>query len=122
MDIREYASYQRWWDSIDGEVATFNGERIPIRFVVCPTCRGKGQYVNPSIDSHGITMDEMDELGEEFIEDYRSGFYNIPCGLCEGHRVVPEPIHAETRTRIMEWESSALDYIAMVEAERRVGA
>jgi len=108
MDIREYAHEGRWWGSIDGLTATskdshYDGDdnvviseddTVPIRFEVCNVCDGRGEYVNPSSDSHGITRDEMDDLGEEFFEDYHSGVYNIPCGLCGGDRVVPVPTDA----------------------------
>jgi len=59
------------------------------KWAVCPTCRGNGTHVNPSIDAHGITGEEMAELGEDFREDYVSGVYDIPCNECGGMRVVP---------------------------------
>lgn len=71
-------------------------EEVTVRFtwVLCPTCRGRGRHVNPSIDAGGITESEMEELGPEFLSDYRAGVYDIPCNGCNGLRVVPVP--AET--------------------------
>ena len=132
MDIREYAHEGRWWGSIDGLTATSKaahydndenvviseGANIPIRFEVCNVCDGRGEYVNPSIDSHGIIGDEMDELGYEFREDYRSGVYNVPCGLCEGSRVIPVPTdtsHARALNESARYDS------AEREAELRYG-
>lgn len=74
-------------------------------FAVCPTCRGKGTHVNPSIDAHGITSEEMDDLGDDFREDYISGHYDVLCAECNGLRVVAKcyqddcPNPAEYRTR-----------------------
>ena len=108
MDIRDTATEGRWWASIDGLTATSKdshydddenviiseGDTVPIRFDVCNVCEGRGEYVNLTIDSHGITGEEMNKLGEDFFEDYRSGVYNVPCELCKGDRVVPVPTDA----------------------------
>jgi len=59
-------------------------------YAVCPRCRGEGSHVNPSVDGHGITAEEMDELGPEFFEDYMGGLYDVACERCEGKRVVPQ--------------------------------
>ena len=136
MDIRNTATEGRWWASINGLTATSKdphydsdenvviseGMDIPIRFEVCNVCDGRGEYVNPSIDSHGITRDEMDDLGEDFFEDYRSGFYNIPCGLCKGDRVVPvptDPSHARALNESARYDS---EYNLEREMEMRMGA
>ena len=55
---------------------------------VCPTCRGKGTHVNPSIDGNGITSEQFDE-DPDFREDYFAGKYDITCRECEGKRVIP---------------------------------
>ena len=57
-------------------------------WAVCPRCRGEGHHSNPAIDGHGITEDEMYELGEDFREDYMNGEYDIVCSRCGGRRVV----------------------------------
>ncbi len=67
---------------------------IPFKYEVCERCNGKGSHVNPSIDGHGITSDEMAEAGPEFLEDYMSGVYDVPCYECKGLRVVMVPDEA----------------------------
>src|SRR4051812_45033702 len=59
------------------------------RFVVCPTCQGRGTHVNPAIDGHGITQDEMDEQGPDFFDDYMAGAYDGRCTEGGGRNVVP---------------------------------
>lgn len=50
---------------------------------VCPRCHGEGHYVNPDIDGNGLTSDDIERLGgEDFIEDYQQGVYDVPCELC----------------------------------------
>lgn len=58
------------------------------KYEVCPRCEGEGTHVNPAVDGHGITADEMDELGEDFREDYIAGVYDVACSMCKGKRVV----------------------------------
>lgn len=60
-----------------------------MKYAVCPRCRGEGSHVNPSVDGHGITAEEMDELGPEFLDDYMGGVYDVRCEQCHGDRVVP---------------------------------
>jgi hypothetical protein len=71
-----------------------NGEEEPVEFpakmVVCSTCEGMGSTVNPSIDGNGITQSEMEELGDDFREDYLAGVYDVTCRTCQGLRVVPQ--------------------------------
>lgn len=59
------------------------------KFTVCPRCEGRGSHVNPAIDGQGITAEEMDDLGEDFRDDYVSGVYDVACEECHGLRVVP---------------------------------
>ena len=68
---------------------------LPSKAVVCWRCRGTGSHVNPSIDGHGITSDEMNELGPEFFDDYMGGMYDVTCGLCKGKRITAEVIECE---------------------------
>lgn len=62
---------------------------VPVRFVVCPTCDGKGSHVNPSIDAGGLTAEDFHD-DPDFAEDYMSGTYDVSCYECGGQRVVPE--------------------------------
>jgi len=76
---------------------------LPFKFVVCGTCGGSGTHVNPSIDSHGITMDEWDsEWSYDDQERYTSGFYDVQCYECNGKRVVPEIEKTRLDKRKME--------------------
>lgn len=58
---------------------------LPARFKVCPDCRGRG---GSSAYLGSFTRDEMDEMGEEFIDDYRAGRFDRPCPKCKGQRVI----------------------------------
>lgn len=108
-------------DGLDGEIV-----RIPAKYEVCPTCDGKGTHVNPSIDGHGITGEEMDELGHDWLDDYLSGAFDVVCNYCKGVRVVLEVDREAALPRWIklydemwndEWETRRA-----YEAERRVGA
>jgi len=62
---------------------------VPFEYKVCPTCRGTGTVVDPSVDERGI--DPARFAGDpEFAEDYFGGAYDEPCPQCEGENVVPE--------------------------------
>ena len=110
MDFRDSAAaLGQWWDSVDmrAMTATWAGESVAVKFEVCATCDGRGEYVNPSIDSHGIGREEMDELGPEFMDDYRSGMYNITCATCDGVRVVPVPTDSQVLAELQESQENA---------------
>lgn len=74
---------------IKGKLATHQVE-LPAKRIVCPRCDGSGSHVNPNIDGNGITGEEMDQLGEEFRENYMSGFYDVTCEECHGRNVIEE--------------------------------
>lgn len=99
---------------------------IPARYEVCGTCQGNGSHVNRSVDGNGITAEEMIELGDDFREDYLSGVYDVACEECDGLRVVPVPDEGRaTAEQIAAYDShmrDEIEYHALVEAERRVGA
>ena len=71
---------------------------LPAKKEVCPACEGEGKYVNPNIDYNGITSSEMEELGDDFREDYMSGKYDITCHLCKGKCVIPVPNYEYKQT------------------------
>lgn len=52
---------------------------LPAVWEICSRCRGNGTIVNPNIDGNGITSSEMEELGDEFMEDYMGGVYDVTC-------------------------------------------
>lgn len=104
FDRRDVAAETRpWYKSLDRQRMTVIVEIIdldteeereatlPVKFVVCPTCDGRGTHVNPSIDAHGITAEEWDrDWDDEEREAYLSGRYDVPCYECKGANVVPE--------------------------------
>lgn len=62
---------------------------VAAEFSVCPTCEGKGSYVNPSVDADGIT--DWHDWSHEERESYMSGGYDVTCHTCKGKRVIPVP-------------------------------
>lgn len=62
--------------------------QFPAKMIVCYTCDGSGTTVNPSIDGNGITASEMEELGDDFRDDYMRGVYDVQCRTCKGKNVV----------------------------------
>lgn len=103
----------------EGEEREFE---IPCCWEVCPTCRGNGKHVNPSIDAHGISAEEFD-CDPEFEESYFSGAYDVTCYECGGRRVVPDidrqRADAEAVRLYDEWVQSECEYRAECAAERR---
>jgi hypothetical protein len=104
---------------------------LPGKFEVCTRCEGRGSYVNPSIDGHGLTAEDMAE-DPDFAEAYFDGVYDVPCAICHGARVVPRPdlarwtfaqkrlyvgyLHAEEESR-RDWESER--WLRMAESGER---
>lgn len=52
-------------------------------WMICPVCSGEGNYVNPDIDSHGLSREDF-EQDPDFREDYMAGVYNVSCRICGG--------------------------------------
>lgn len=96
-------------------------EEVSVKYDVCPTCRGKGVHVNPSVDCNGITAEDFAE-DPDFAEDYFRGVYDVPCAECGGARVVPVPIDDEVLERYHKILADEAAYQAMRAAERRMGA
>jgi hypothetical protein len=108
----------------DGEEIT---AEAPVIFEVCGRCGGRGSHVNPSIDGHGITMEEWDQdWSEDEREGYLSGRYDVTCYECAGKRVVA--VIDETRCdsdvldQIRRLEREDAEYEAICRAERAMGA
>ena len=126
-DIRERGYYP---DSVaqDQQALTITliddqgDERVfPAEFAVCPVCHGVGKYVNPSIDSHGISPEEFDE-DPDFREQYMSGTYDVTCESCHGNRVMLVPTTDEGKRVLASVLAEEASYRAECEAERRMGA
>lgn len=65
---------------------------LPFTWEICSSCRGRGSYVNPSIDAHGISAEEWDrDWSDEDREGYFEGRYDVTCQNCRGRRVEPQP-------------------------------
>lgn len=101
---------------------------LPVKYEVCDLCEGRGKYVNPSIDAHGISAEEFAE-DPDFAEEYFRGSYDVPCGQCKGQRVMAvadvakcsfEQKRALVTYRKQERENAR--YEAISRAERRMGA
>lgn len=95
------------------------------KYEVCSNCRGKGTTVNPDIDGHGLTMAEMDYLGDDFREDYFSGVYDVACRECKGLRVVlvvdEENNPPEYLAEYFDQQQRDADYEAICRMERAMG-
>lgn len=102
-----------------------NGDiKLLCKWGVCPTCRGEGTHVNPSIDASGLTADDFYE-DPGFADDYMSGVYDQPCNDCNGRRVVPEVDRDNNSSEMIERYDEHLrdeyEYAAIVAAERARG-
>ena len=99
---------------------------VPAKYEVCDACNGRGKYVNPGIDSGGITGEEMSELGDDFLEDYMGGTYDVTCDLCDGRNVMltadDSAISKDIREKWYAHEDEQASYEAELAAERRFGA
>ena len=96
---------------------------LPTKFEVCPQCEGRGMS---SAYLGAYTWDEMNEAGEEFIEEYFAGHYDRTCDKCGGERVVPVLDRAkcapeQIKAYDKQQEELAESY-AIEAAERRAGA
>ena len=96
--------------------------KLPTHKEVCSRCMGGG-----SVDlwEGGMTSSEMDEMGEDFLDDYLSGHYSKICPECDGQSVVDvvseEYLSEETLRDWDEWWQNEYDYQAEIAAERRMG-
>ncbi len=97
--------------------------------IVCPRCHGTGKHVNPSIDGNGITGSEMEELGDDFRDDYLNGAYDVVCRECNGRNVVDEvdevAFSEDAPELFLVWERAVNEWHdadAVERQERRMGA
>jgi hypothetical protein len=127
-DYRTTAIDDRWWSAIRGSEALYQPyddepkRWVKVTFVVCPACEGKGKYVNPSIDAHGLTAEDFDEGGDDFREMYWSGQLDVRCVLCEGNNVVPVPNDQSVLAEITERANDLYQMRNEQLAEMRMGA
>jgi len=97
---------------------------LPTRLEVCPRCEGTGTHTNPNIDGNGITSDEMAELGDDFLDDYLNGVYDVACERCGGRNVIPVVDEARCAAHLLaayrEIEQAETDYRALCRADARM--
>lgn len=79
------------------------------KWIICTLCGGDGCVVNPEIDAHGLTAEEMED--DEFREAYFSGAYDETCQRCGGSG----KLRSDLVPAIMEQEDARA-------AERRLAA
>lgn len=101
------------------------GQRIDIFTLneVCPVCQGRGKH---SQNLGAFAGDEMDEMGDEFRQDYIAGYYDTQCEECKGLRVVEVLDRTKTAGRVVALIDGMIsdheDMYATEAAERRAGA
>jgi len=133
MDHRDYTHYpagivqdhERMVIVVDVDYIPLEGEEFevpsgefPAKYDVCPNCDGKGKYVNPSIDSNGLSSEDFAE-DPDFREDYFSGRYDIQCRSCNGRNVILVPATKEGQKVVDAILEEEWGYRAEVAAERR---
>lgn len=101
---------------------------LPAHFEVCDICDGRGHYVNPSIDSGGLSQEDFDE-DPGFEEDYFRGVYDVSCERCHGKNVIPVVNNTgltekeqKLYERYMKRVTDDAAYDAECRAERMMGA
>ena len=104
----------------DGEIEEI---QVPVRGIMCWRCKGAGVS---STHLGAFDADQMDEMGEEFLADYREGAYDRDCDMCNGQRIVLVlDISRATMQQNLDVSNArrVLEELAADEAmERRVGA
>ena len=91
---------------------------VSAEYDVCPDCDGKGKYVNPSIDSHGLSSEDFAE-DPDFQEDYFSGRYDITCRSCGGRNVILVPTTPKGKQQVEDILQEENEYRMEVAAECR---
>lgn len=134
MDYRVRAALTaKWYDQLDENNSTAtvliyddSGEEmlitVPFYYNRCDTCDGSGSYVNPSIDSGGITQDDWDDWSHEEQDYYFSGGYDICCATCSGSGEVPEPDTEKATPEQMKLVEAKIkeNYLYALEREREI--
>ena len=96
---------------------------LSAKIEICGCCSGKGTHVNPAIDGHGLSQEEMDE-DPDFREDYFAGKYDVSCEDCGGTgrvAVVDWTGHPELAQQVAADLREDREYHAMVKAEKDFG-
>lgn len=80
------------------------------KWMICPICKGEGSYVNPNIDSNGLSGEDFAD-DPDFAADYMSGAYDVTCSTCNGRGSILRS----------QWKSTA-SKLAQAAADRRLAA
>jgi excinuclease UvrABC ATPase subunit len=56
---------------------------FPTVRINCPNCKGSGFTLDPRLQGHVYTFEDIQD-DPEFFEDMRHGTYDVPCSECEG--------------------------------------
>lgn len=125
MDHRDYSHYPEYSVKQDHENRTLilypdEIEELVLiaKYDVCPSCEGRGRYVNPLIDSHGLTAEDFAD-DPDFQEAYFSEQYDITCRSCNGRNVILVPTAKDGIKQLEELLQEEHQYRCEVETERR---
>lgn len=124
-EMHKVPGFKDWQVREDGNVLWIMDHKAGVwkpfetEWKICPTCRGNGTIVNPSIDGNGLSREDFDE-DPDFEEAYFRGDYDISCPDCEGgkYRWTSDP----EGLRLLEGHASFNSQCrAERDAERRMG-
>jgi len=60
---------------------------LPMKWCICGQCEGEGQS---SGYMGAFTSDDMDQMDQDFIDDYFAGNFDRPCDACGGSGKIQE--------------------------------
>lgn len=95
---RRVLVFVSWNDDTDEEV------EVPLKWIVCGLCDGRGKHVNPSIDANGLTREDFEE-DPSFRRSYLRGDYDVPCYRCSGQRVEPDSDDPRWKAHLDTWRA-----------------
>lgn len=72
---------------------------LPTIWVVCERCRGEGEVALPGVS---FSSSDLEELGQDFCDDYAAGHYNDRCPDCRGRTTVMEIDHDRCPALLVE--------------------
>jgi hypothetical protein len=61
---------------------------LPASKVVCDRCEGEGNHFRTDLNEMELIRDMKWEQDWEGLEMYEQGYYNQPCEVCKGEKVV----------------------------------
>ena len=91
-------TFEEWVKALGGSATV----QCETKFVLCPTCQGRGTHTNPNIDCGGITASEWYEWGPEEQDHYMSGAYDVSCYQCNGEKVIQQ-FEYDTKNPLYNW-------------------